>query len=338
MADILLAEALLAFLRRSLSSNEIRFSEPPVALTGGFDTTILAFQLANAPPEYSAPLVLRLMPSSSDGLRLARENAVHTAMAVAGFPAPRVLIASFDDGDLGAPFLIMDRLPGQNLWENSFGPDGKKSRIFNLTRVLASTHADLHAIDPQPLVDALTAAGLNPDDFTLAGEVRRLQERIERAGLRALADGAVWLRANVPPAPAAPAICHGDFHLLNIVMDSDQLSGVVDWSQAIVADPAYDVACTTVLLRFAPADATGIVRMVFERVRAVPIRRYLSFYASHRPLDRTRFAYFECVRTLSALTYASEPSARAANPWRDPRTMAGLANHFRQRSGVEVGG
>jgi aminoglycoside phosphotransferase (APT) family kinase protein len=278
------------------------------------------------------------MPSPNDGLRVARENAVHSALATDGFPAPRVLLGSIDDRDLGAPFLIMGRLPGQNLWDNAFGPDGKKSRILNFTHVLANTHAHLHSLDPQPFVDALTVGGLNPNDFTLAGEVRRLQERIERAGLSALADGATWLCANVPPVPVTPAICHGDFHALNIVMDGDQLSGVVDWSQAIVADAAYDVACTTVLLRFGPADATGIMRVMFDRMRALPIRRYLSFYASHRQLDKTHFAYYECVRVLSALTYASESSARAANPWRDPRTTRALVRHFRERSGVDVRG
>jgi aminoglycoside phosphotransferase (APT) family kinase protein len=338
MADTLLTDALLGFLRRSLSSSDVRFAEPPVALTGGFDTTILAFRLANAPDAYSAPSVLRLMPAPTDGPRVARENAAHTALAAAGFAAPRILLHSFDDRDLGAPFLIMDRLAGQNLWENAFGPQGKRSRIFNFTRVLAKTHADLHGLDPQTFVEALAAAGLNPEDFTLAGEVRRLQERIERAALRALGAGAAWLCANVPPAPATAAICHGDFHPLNIVMDGDGLSGVVDWSQAIVAEPAYDVACTTVLLRFGPADATGMVRMIFERVRSLPIRRYLSFYASHRQLDKTHFAYYECVRTLSALTYASEASARAANPWRDPRTTTALARYFRDRSGVDVDG
>ena len=121
-------------------------------------------------------------------------------------------------------------------------------------------------------------------------------------------------------------------------MDGDVLTGIVDWSQAIVANPAYDVACTTVLLRFGPADATAFVRMIFELARALPIRRYLSFYASHRSLDRTHFASYECVRVLSALTFAREASPESMNPWRDPRTTAALARCFRERSGVDVSG
>jgi len=36
-------------------------------------------------------------------------------------------------------------------------------------------------------------------------------------------------------------ICHGDFHPLNILADKNQTTGVIDWSNAVIAEPAMDV-------------------------------------------------------------------------------------------------
>lgn len=59
-----------------------------------------------------------------------------------------------------------------------------------------------------------------------------------------------WLEKNRPPPLQDGAVCHGDLHPLNIVMDGDTLSGVIDSPQAIAAEPAFEVAATRVLLRF----------------------------------------------------------------------------------------
>ena len=78
----------------------------------------------------------------------------------------------------------------------------------------------------------------------------------------------------------------------------DKLSGVIDWPQAIIAEPAYDVACTRVLLQFGNTGLSGPARWLVDRIRALPVRRYTRFYKALRPLDERNMAYFECVRAL----------------------------------------
>src|SRR5687768_7848994 len=104
-----LPDRLLDYLRAALGAG-VGFATAPTRLSGGFDTTIVAFSLAGAPPEWQGGLILRLMSHPSLAWRVRREAATHDALTGAGFAAPRVLCMETDAAPLGQPFLIMQRL------------------------------------------------------------------------------------------------------------------------------------------------------------------------------------------------------------------------------------
>src|SRR6185312_1522662 len=110
-----LADRLLNHLRGRLGA-DVGFAEAPAPLSGGFDTTILAFRLSGVPADWSEPLILRVMTRTGQGPRVLREAAVHEALVQAGFPAPRVLLHDTELAPLGLPFLVMERLPGGTMW------------------------------------------------------------------------------------------------------------------------------------------------------------------------------------------------------------------------------
>ena len=136
------------------------------------------------------------------------------------------------------------------MWTNAVGPNGSLKLLTSVSRRLAETHVLLHGVPAEVLHASAQQFGVDPELLTLTGELRRLEGRIRRAGRAGLEAGAAWLAQNLPLPAQAEVICHGDFHPLNIVMEGDKLSGVVDWPQAIVAEPAYDVAGTRVVMRF----------------------------------------------------------------------------------------
>jgi aminoglycoside phosphotransferase (APT) family kinase protein len=45
--------------------------------------------------------------------------------------------------------------------------------------------------------------------------------------------------------PWTPAFTHGDLHLAHVFVDSDQVTGIIDWSEAGRGDPLYDLASFT---------------------------------------------------------------------------------------------
>ena len=61
--------------------------------------------------------------------------------------------------------------------------------------------------------------------------------------------------AGRPPSVSTTVICHGDLHPFNLLVDDNGDVTVVDWTAAIRAEPAYDVAFTAMLLANPPLDA-----------------------------------------------------------------------------------
>ena len=106
---------LLDFLRQRLGRSALTYATPPVELQGGFESLVYSFALGSAPPEFEGPLVLRVLRRLEDPERALREAVIHNTVAEHGFPAPRVLIAVTTSEQLGAPFLIMLRVPGTTM-------------------------------------------------------------------------------------------------------------------------------------------------------------------------------------------------------------------------------
>jgi aminoglycoside phosphotransferase (APT) family kinase protein len=331
---VTLADDLLRYLRAT-AGPAVAYRTPPAPLSGGFDTTTLALCLSGAPPDFSGDLVLRVMPRADAAERIRREAAVHAALVSQGFPAPRIVVAETDAAPLGRPFILMERLAGTTMWAAAVGPEGRLGLLASLSKRLAQTHALLHAVPADALRATIRQFNADLVPFTLAGELQRMASRIERAGLGGLEPGMTWLTRNLPPPTQPEVICHGDFHPLNIMMEGDRLSGVIDWPQAIIAEPAYDVACTRVLLRFGNMGLSGPVRWLVDLVRVLPVRRYTRFYGAVRPLDLRNMAYFECVRALSAMVFAGETPG-PNNPWGAPHILAALYRRFERATGVRV--
>lgn len=46
-----------------------------------------------------------------------------------------------------------------------------------------------------------------------------------------------------------PAFVHGDLHVRHVFVDGDELTGIIDWSEAAQGDPLYDIASLTLAHR-----------------------------------------------------------------------------------------
>jgi aminoglycoside phosphotransferase (APT) family kinase protein len=276
-------------LQRTLGAAALAFAEPPTPLAGGFDTAIYAFRLRQAPPAFAGPLVLRLLRPHQDPGRVLRERATQNAVADQGYPAPRVLLACTEAAPLGAPFAIMQRLPGAPLTE----------RVVGMGAVLVDAQHRLHALDPAPLRAVL------PDfDRYLDG----LAGRIDAAaldGVRPLLD---WLRARRPRPPVPTVICHGDLHPQNVLVQGGALTGVLDWPNAVLAEPAFDVAATLSILRCVPVELVvpGPLRWLARAGQPILAARYLAGYRRRRPVDAARLAYYEVAAALRAIVRSGE--------------------------------
>jgi aminoglycoside phosphotransferase (APT) family kinase protein len=95
-------------------------------------------------------------------------------------------------------------------------------------------------------------------------------------------------------------ICHGDLHPFNLLVEESGDVVVVDWTAAVRAEPAYDVAFTAMLLAHPPLDAPGplqpiirwvgwrLARRFVTRYRALAVRDDLGALDWYRALHGTR--------------------------------------------------
>jgi Ser/Thr protein kinase RdoA (MazF antagonist) len=163
-----------------------------------------------------------------------------------------------------------------------------------------------------------------------AGDIQDLTE--ERAYTRGRACGGLHARlAEIKAPPQVPVeavpvadrgtvnvLLHLDLHPFNVLVEDDQVSGVVDWANAAGGDPSLDRARSWTILTLDPAASTrgadrrwsALVKGWFEAAefRSLPVTargwacRYMmkDLSGRYRPdqLHKVRAALAECQRRL----------------------------------------
>ena len=162
---------------------------------------------------------------------------------------PRVVASCDDLSVLGAPFYVMEHVPGEVV--RATLPDWlDEPRRHGLGLDLADALAEVHLVDPEPFV----AASIGRSDGYLdrqlsrwAGQRDGIRAAVAAAGgeARDLPDYDVvrdWLLGNRPD-PVPPTLVHGDVKLDNAIVDpvSARVRVLVDWEMATVGDPRADL-------------------------------------------------------------------------------------------------
>jgi aminoglycoside phosphotransferase (APT) family kinase protein len=167
--------------------------------------------------------------------------------------------------------------------------------IETIPDMLADIHVTLHGIDPGPLIKSLNEQGFDENRYlfnTVFDAVAELPKELSW-----IRDAAEWMVENRPPEPGRLAICHGDFHPNNILIQNGQVTGVLDWHLTI-ADPAFDIAYTIQVLTV--HSKAAIPDSEWASLEMVS-RLYLDAYRAQIPLDSAKLDYYRVVNSLRTL-------------------------------------
>jgi len=315
-----IATRLLSVLRTLTCAPTLQYADAPSRLTGGFWAELLAFELRDPPAEWAGPLVARVMPEPS----LARkETVVQTAVALAGVPTPRVRGAAGPDDGLGRAFLVMDRADGEPLLaglDSAAGLIGAPRRLWRMPGLLAAAMAKLHCVEPDDvraqLADVDGVARTVPE---MLEHIEAWTTETERADLVAATR---WLVEN-PAAAGADVICHGDLHPFNMLIDDRGHVTVLDWTTAVLAPRALDVAFTSLMLSNPPLGVPAPARPLLRGAGRALAHRFETCYRKHSgsSVDPATLRWFQAVVCLRALAEASGwvhdgiVESRAGHPW-----------------------
>lgn len=332
-----LADQLLAVLRAAAGSPSLAYARAPVPLTGGFWAELFAFSLAQPPDGWPHDLVARMMPEANTARR---ETLIQAAVAAAGFPTPVVRAAGEPDDGLGRAFMIMDRAPGAPLLSglSLAGALGRGPALFGeIPRLLASTMARLHALDPEPVRGQLEAVAAI---VSVGSMLALLREYAAEFGRPDLAQAAQWLTDH-PARPAPDVICHGDLHPFNLLRDGARVT-LLDWSTALLAPRSYDVAFTCLALSEPALAAPGwlrpAVRWLGRRLAGRFVRSYQA--STGVVIEGAELAWHQAVVCLRALVevaswvHSGQHDAHTGHPWLT--TGPALAARLTAVTGVAV--
>jgi len=318
-----IAGKLIGYLRDELNDSMIEYDSPLTQLKGGFETAIYRFQLKGVQKELKKCLVLRLYPEFYGPENAVWESSAQNALAKEGYPVAKGYFICTDKSILGGAFFIMDFLPGKPMMT---------APVETIPGILGKAHAALHRIDLQSLIKSLNEQGIDESQCRLHKRFDFLNNIANE--LPWICDGVDWLMENRPPEPERLAMCHGDFHPLNILVQDGEVTGVLDWPGFLIADPALDVA-NTLLLTTLPFKhlASTILGPAFASVDwEMGSRLYLDAYRAQLVLDSTNLDYYRVRRSISALI----EGYRGHQLWRHPSIRKDLMDFVHQVTGIRI--
>lgn len=204
------------------------------------------------------PPVTSLLPVVMD---VKREYLLLRALKAGGARVPEIVLFCDDEGVLGSPFYLMERIEGVVL-RGALPPylDNAEGRR-RIGEEMIDGLVEVHDVDWRGagLESFAKSRGYVPRMIERWWErFRSVSVRVEKlADIETLA---AWLSEHQPEEPAH-TIVHADYHLLNLMYEEAspaRLVAIFDWETAGIGDPLVDLGWT---LCFWPASEDGTIPM-----------------------------------------------------------------------------
>jgi aminoglycoside phosphotransferase (APT) family kinase protein len=185
-----------------------------------------------------------LTPSAHD---MAREYKVVAALENTPVPVAHAVTLRNDDSVLGAPFQMVDYVPGRVVrYSEDLAALGDQDVIDRCVDSLIKVLADLHALDPE----AVGLADFGKPTGYLERQVRRWGSQWDLVRLDDDPRDADVKRLHAALAEALPSqsrtsIVHGDYRIDNTMLDAvdaAKVRAVLDWEMSTLGDPLSDAA------------------------------------------------------------------------------------------------
>ncbi len=338
-----LAAPLAAWLARKLGAGHVEVTDLSRAPAGQSNDTLLCSVLADGHREQ---LVVRREARGTTIFRspdVQREARVLLGLRQAGIPVPAVRWVEPDPAVLGAPFFVMERVPGHvpaakpSIHAVGWLPSLSTAERERLWHASLDVLVAVHAVDWRA-THAFLLDG-DPATATVASHVAALAEwyRWSTAGREfPVTDAAVeHLEREAGRLDLGePVLLWGDPRVGNMIIAPDlSVAAAIDWETAAIGPPERDVAHWLFFDEF-QTEAIGVERLPGWPDREATIAAYEA-RAGRRLADLALFDVMELV--FMATTLIRQADARVARGLARPGTRMGHDNTVTQMLARRLG-
>jgi aminoglycoside phosphotransferase (APT) family kinase protein len=207
-----------------------------------------------------------------------------------GIPVPKVYCVEMDNEVLGHPFCVMEKIEGEVLGEGYYflHPEYHTQLVKDYVEILAR----IHGLDWQAL--NLSFLGVPEMDYqrleTAIAGFQRLAEDNQYSPRPVMAEVLTWLRRNMPELGRI-TLCHGDYHLRNVLARDGRIVALLDWEAVHLGDPLMDLGWSCMFLKVGYesfCDETEFLH-AYEEMAGVKV-------------DRERLLFWQLVAALGLMS------------------------------------
>ncbi|MFG1922934.1 phosphotransferase family protein [Cryptosporangium sp. NPDC048952] len=223
------------------------FDEQGIPLDREPELTLIAGGRSNLTYRVNDTYVLRRPPMSNvlqSAHDVGREHRIISALEPTAVPVPHSYGLCDDPAVLGAPFYVMNLVPGTVVAGTDDGARYPEASRADACRDLVRVQAAIHAVD----VDAVGLGELGRKADYSARQLRRWQRQFHASLSRDLPlvdEVHDRLVATIPPQRYT-GLVHGDYRPGNVLLGDDgRVTAVLDWELATLGDTMADLGWMT---------------------------------------------------------------------------------------------
>ena len=252
LSVLLISEKLEKYLRKKYPKyKHVKVSDLQ-SLAKGWETELFSFKFIYEKEEkkFEEQLVLRMYPGKNQEEKTKWEYKVLTSLFNVDYPVPKTYILELSERILGKPFIIMDRIQGEDMGELflAAAEENDQKSILSIISQLCRLFVKLHNVEWQALPLEINDVGaINPYYF-IDSRILMFERIINQSEIHMLQPILDWLIERKNDAYSERAsILHRDFHPHNILVTKEGEAFVIDWAACTIGDFREDLGWSLVL-------------------------------------------------------------------------------------------
>jgi aminoglycoside phosphotransferase (APT) family kinase protein len=272
------------------TQDEIKVSEVK-SLAKGWETELFSFLLEYKEEEQQKKeeLILRIYPTKDVTSKIEWEYKVLVTLFKAGYPVPKTHLLEMDMSFFGKPFIIMDRIIGEDMggvFFNALENNDMKTITEELLPIITQLFVELHNLDWSIIPTGFSADEMKKPYFFIDKRLAQIERTMDNYNLYELKSLLNWLKKKRDSVSSEKiSILHQDFHPHNIIISNEGKAFVIDWPSCSVGDFRQDLGWTLLLVSaYTSTELRDIILSAYESKIASKVKEidYFEVLAAFR--------------------------------------------------------